>query len=189
MAMNKIEQDITFNSGQRLELVLGDITAEKTDAIVNAANRFLRHGGGVAGAISRAGGPVIQEESDKWVRSRGEVSHASPAVTAAGKLHARVIIHAVGPVWGEGDEEQKLADAVTASLRVAQELKLESIALPAISTGIFGFPRHQAARVILTTIRDYLQSHKGSLKLVRIVINDEGMVKTFSKAWHDHFDA
>ncbi len=187
--MNKIEQEITFKSGQTLQLVLGDITLEKTDAIVNAANRYLQHGAGVAGAIVRRGGPSIQKESDAWVEKRGEVMHDSPAVTSGGKLAARYVIHAVGPVWGEGDEEKKLSDAIAGSLRAAQGLKLESISIPAISTGIFGFPRHLAANIILTTIRDTLEANPGSLKLVKVVINDEGMIKTFAKAWHALLDA
>jgi len=183
--MNKIEQEITFNSGQILQLVLGDITLEKTDAIVNAANRYLQHGAGVAGAIVQRGGPAIQKESNAWVEAHGEVMAAFPAVTSGGKLPARYVIHAVGPVWGEGDEERKLAEAVAGSLRAAQDRKLESISIPAISTGIFGFPRRLAAQVILTSIRDYLEKNPGSPRLVKVVIFDEGMIKTFAKAWHD----
>ena len=186
--MNTIILETLFASGQALQLVQGDITLEKTDAIVNAANRYLRHGGGVAGAIVQKGGAVIQQESDEWVQSHGEVVPTSPAWTSGGKLAARYVIHAVGPVWGEGNEEKKLSQAVTGSLRTAEDLKLDSVALPAISTGIFGFPRKLAAEIILTSIRDYLVGHKGSLKQIRVVINDEGMVKTFAKAWHDHLD-
>ncbi len=187
--MNTLVQETVFESGRKLQLVLGDITAEKTDAIVNAANRYLQHGAGVAGAIVRKGGPAIQRESDAWVEAHGAVQSAEPAVTSAGKLPARYVVHAVGPVWGEGDEENKLSLAVAGSLRAAQARGLESIALPAISTGIFGFPRHLAAQIILTSIRDYLKRTPGSLKVVRVVINDEGMSKTFAKAWHDHLGA
>ena len=187
--MNKTILETKFASGQTLLLVLGDITLEKTDAIVNAANRYLQHGAGVAGAIVRRGGPSIQRESDAWVDTHGEVLPAEPAVTPGGKLAARYVIHAVGPVWGEGDEEQKLGDAVAGSLRKAQELKLKSVSLPAISTGIYGYPRHEAARVILTAIRDFLQQDPGTLQLVKVVINDEGMIRTFAKAWNDHLGA
>lgn len=124
-----------------LQLVEGDITTAKVDAIVNAANAHLQHGGGVAGIISRKGGPVIQRESDLWVREHGSVRHAEPAVTSGGSLPCRYVLHAVGPVWGEGDEDRKLAEAVTGSLRAADQLELTSIAFPAISTGIFGFPK------------------------------------------------
>jgi len=184
--VNTLAKEITFASGSTLQLVNGDVTSEKTDAIVNAANRYLQHGGGVAGVIVRRGGPVIQKESDAWVLAHGLVESAAPAWTSGGDLPVRYVIHAVGPVWGEGDEEAKLAAAVAGSLKVADDLKLESIALPAISTGIFGFPRHLAAKIILTTIRDYLDQPKGSLKLVKVVIYDGGMIKTFEKAWHDH---
>src|SRR5512146_1149315 len=98
--MNTIILETLFASGQALQLVQGDITLEKTDAIVNAANRYLRHGGGVAGAIVQKGGAVIQQESDEWVQSHGEVVSTSPAWTSGGKLAARYVIHAVGPVWG-----------------------------------------------------------------------------------------
>ncbi len=183
--MNTLAKEITYSSGQTVQLIQGDITAEKTDAIVNAANRYLQHGAGVAGAIVRRGGQVIQKESDDWVQRYGLVEAGAPAWTSGGKLPVRYVIHAVGPVWGEGDEEVKLRAAISGSLKVAEDLKLESIALPAISTGIFGFPRHLAAKVILSTIRDYFEEHTGSLKLVRVVIFDEGMTKTFEKAWHD----
>ncbi len=183
--MNTLAKEFTFASGQTIQLVQGDITSEKTDAIVNAANRYLQHGAGVAGAIVRKGGQAIQKESDAWVQRRGLVESGSPAWTTGGKLPVRYVIHAVGPVWGEGEEEAKLSAAIGGSMRVAEELKLQSIALPAISTGIFGFPRHLAAKVILTAIRGYFEQHTGSLKLVRVVIYDEGMIKTFEKAWHD----
>lgn len=139
----------------RLEICQGDITKENVDAIVNAANSHLSHGGGVAGAIVRAGGWSIQEESNEWVRQHGLVEGASPAYTGAGKLAARYIIHAVGPVWGSGDEEKKLADAILGSLRLAKRLGVHSIAFPAISTGIFGFPKRLATQVFLCTFQEY----------------------------------
>src|SRR5512146_11618 len=110
--MNTIIRTISYPSGQRLELVSGDLTEEQVDAIVNAANSHLAHGGGVAGAIVRRGGPSIQAESDAWVHKHGPVTHAEPAYTGAGRLPCRYVIHAVGPIWGAGDEDGKLADAV-----------------------------------------------------------------------------
>jgi O-acetyl-ADP-ribose deacetylase (regulator of RNase III) len=130
--MNTIQVEVTLPSGQTLQLVQGDITIEQVDAIVNAANEHLQHGGGVAWAILRRGGEVIQEESDAWVRAHGAVSHAAPAWTSGGRLPCRYVIHAVGPVWGDGDEDAKLAAAITGSLRVADELKCATIALPAL---------------------------------------------------------
>jgi O-acetyl-ADP-ribose deacetylase (regulator of RNase III) len=180
--------EIPLLSGVTLQLVQGDITAEKTDAIVNAANEYLQHGAGVAGAIVRRGGPAIETESEAWIKQHGLVSHESPAWTSGGRMPARYVIHAVGPVWGDGDEDAKLAAAVTGSLRVADELNLTSIALPAISTGIFGFPKERAADVILKSIEKYLHEKPGSgIKLVRLVLYDQATITSFSKAWDDHF--
>ena len=176
-------------SGQTLQLVQGDITSESIDAIVNAANTYLQHGAGVAGAILRQGGPAIQHESDAWVQTRGPVNHAEPAWTSGGNLPCRYVIHAVGPVWGDGEEDAKLTAAVAGSLKIADELKLESIAMPAISTGIFGFPKERAAKVIFTAIRNYFAYHLSSLKLVKLVLYDESTVNIFKKAWHDYFSA
>jgi O-acetyl-ADP-ribose deacetylase len=175
-------------SGATFQLVQGDITVEKMDAIVNAANEYLQHGAGVAGAIVRRGGPAIEQESNAWIKQHGLVSHESPAWTSGGRMPARYVIHAVGPVWGDGDEDAKLAAAVTGSLRVVDELKLTSIALPAISTGIFGFPKERAADVILKSIEKYFQEKPGSgIKLVRLVLYDQATIISFSKAWDDHF--
>ena len=121
--MNTILTERILSTGQSLQIVQGDITTEEVDAIVNAANEYLQHGGGVAWAIVKRGGDVIQEESDEWIKQHGPVSHAHPAWTSGGALPAKYVIHAVGPVWGDGDEDKKLADAVTGSLRVADELK------------------------------------------------------------------
>ena len=140
----------------------GDITTEEVDAIVNAANEHLQHGGGVAWAISKKGGPVIQKESSAWIQKHGPVSHAHPAWTSGGLLPSKYVIHAVGPVWGDGDEDKKLSDAVTGSLRVADELTCETIALPAISTGIFGFPKDRAAEIIFETIASCFDAHPES---------------------------
>src|SRR5512144_2508720 len=103
--MNQTIREHNFPSGIRLQIVQGDITDEHVDAIVNAANRHLAHGAGVAGAILRKGGRVVQDESDRWVSQHGTVTHAEPAYTRAGSLPCRYVIHAVGPVWGEGDED------------------------------------------------------------------------------------
>jgi O-acetyl-ADP-ribose deacetylase (regulator of RNase III) len=177
-------------SGLTLQLVQGDLTAEKTDAIVNAANEQLQHGGGVAWAIVRNGGEVIQQESDAWVKKHGPVSHAKPAWTSGGSLPCRYVIHAVGPVWGDGDEDAKLAAAVTGSLRAADGLGLASIALPAISTGIFGFPKERAADVMLKSIEAYFKKTPASgINFVRLVLYDQATITSFSKVWDDHFGA
>jgi O-acetyl-ADP-ribose deacetylase len=174
----------TFPGKQTLELAQGDITAEAVDAIVNAANSALRHGGGVAAAISRKGGPTIQAESDAWVRQHGYVSHGEPAYTSGGNMPCRYVIHAVGPMWGQGDEDNKLAAAVAGSLNCAYRLNLQSIAFPAISTGIFGFPKERAANIILRVIEGYFSENSTlSLQLVRIVLFDDPTIKAFKKAW------
>jgi O-acetyl-ADP-ribose deacetylase (regulator of RNase III) len=149
--------------GTQLELVEGDITELEVDAIVNAANAKLKLGGGVAGAIRQKGGPSIQEECNRI----GGAAVGSAVMTGAGHLKAKQVIHAVGPQMGEGDEDRKLASAVRSALALADRYGLRSIALPAISTGSFGFPVDRAARIILTEVHRYLQ---GGTKLERVVL-------------------
>lgn len=178
--MNTVLKERNLPTGQSLQIVQGDITTEEVDAIVNAANEHLQHGGGVAWAISRRGGPTIQQESDDWVRTKGPVSHTHPAWTSGGLLPAKTVIHAVGPVWGEGNEDFKLSAAVSGSLRVADELGLQSIAFPAISTGIFGFPKERAAKVILEAIETYFRENTSSgLKVIKLVLFDQPTVGAF----------
>jgi O-acetyl-ADP-ribose deacetylase (regulator of RNase III) len=191
--VNRLLIETILPSGQTVQLVQGDITAEETDAIVNAANKYLMHGAGVAGAIVRRGGPIIQQESDAWVQNHGPVSHAEPAWTSGGNLQCQTVIHAVGPVWSapqkagaEEDEDANLAAAVTGALRLADELGLASIAFPAISTGIYGFPKERAAGVMFKSIRDYLEKPSG-IKLIRLVLNDSLTITAFMAVWHDHF--
>lgn len=177
-----------FPSGQTLELVQGDITQEHVDAIVNAANEHLLHGGGVAAAIARKGGRVVDEESRTWVKRHGPVPHDRPAYTSGGNLPARYIIHAVGPVWGSGDEDRKLQAAVRGSLQRAEELGLTSIAFPAISTGIFGFPKDRAARLMYQTIEAYFaDTPQSSLNLVRLTLYDTPTLTTFTQVFHTVF--
>ncbi|KUK36658.1 MAG: O-acetyl-ADP-ribose deacetylase [Thermacetogenium sp.] len=145
-----------------LELIEGDITEMDTDAIVNAANSYLKHGGGVAGAIVRKGGQEIQRESDQI----GYCPVGGAVITGAGRLKAKKVIHAVGPRMGEGNEDEKLRNATLNSLRVAEQNHLESISFPAISTGIFGFPLDRCAKIMLETVITYLQ---GTTELKRIV--------------------
>ena len=186
MRMNELILSYPFVSGQVLEIAQGDITRENTDAIVNAANNRLQHGAGVAGAILQRGGYKIQEESDAWVRKYGPVSHDKPAYTSGGFLECRYVIHAVGPVWGEGDEDQKLTAAVRGCLQTAEELRLSSLALPAISTGIFGFPKDRAARIIFETMVAYFEDFpKSGLTRVRITLFDTDSVNLFMR----EFDA
>lgn len=184
--MNTILTEHVLPTGQSIQIVQGDITTEEVDAIVNAANEHLQHGGGVAWAISKKGGPTIQKESNDWIREHGRVAHLHPAWTSGGLLPARYVIHAVGPIWGDGDEDSKLEATVTGSLRVADELYLTSIAMPAISTGIFGFPKDRAAGIIFTAIEKYfIDNSTTALKTVKLVLFDQTTVDAFIKSWQD----
>lgn len=183
--MNTVLVEKKFPSEQIIQIVRGDITTEEVDAIVNAANEQLQHGGGVAWAISKKGGAAVQRESDLWIRQHGPVTHSQPAWTSGGLLPAKYIIHAVGPVWGDGDENRKLADAVTGSLRVADELKCSSVALPAISTGIFGFPKDRAAEIIFSAVQDYFENNHSDIKVIKLVLFDQPSVDIFLKSWRD----
>jgi len=161
-----------------IELVLGDITEQDTDAIVNAANVSLVMGGGVAGAIRRKGGPAIQEECNR-VAARGGTFVGGAVITTAGKLKARHVIHAVGPRQGEGDEDRKLRNATVNSLKLADEHKLRSICFPAISTGIFGYPLDKCAAVMLSTTTEYLKGKTG-LQKVGFCLYDSHAFETFA---------
>jgi len=148
-----------------IEIKKGDITEQDTDAIVNAANSSLVLGGGVAGAIRMKGGPAIQEECNRI----GGTYTGGAVITTGGKLKARHVIHAVGPMMGEGGEEEKLRNATLNSLKVADGAKLKSISFPAISTGIFGYPVQDCARIMLSTTAKYLQGETGIEKAVFVL--------------------
>ncbi|MEX2681026.1 MAG: macro domain-containing protein [Candidatus Sigynarchaeota archaeon] len=139
-------------NGKKITLVQGDITDVHADAIVNAANAQLVLGGGVAGAIRRKGGPAIQEECNKI----GGTRVGGAVITTGGHLPARFVIHAVGPMNGEGDEDHKLRSATIESLKLMDVHGLHTIAFPAISTGIFGFPVDRCAEIMLDAVRQYL---------------------------------
>jgi O-acetyl-ADP-ribose deacetylase (regulator of RNase III) len=178
--MNRIIVRHEFSSTQSCLLVQGDITEERVDAIVNAANGRLLHGGGVAGAIVRRGGAVIQEESDAWVREHGEAGHDRPAVTGAGRLPCKAVIHAVGPVWGAGGEDAKLRSAILGALAAAHNRGFVSISIPAVSTGIFGFPKGRGAQVIFQAVEDFMAALPDSpLREIRVTILDEPTLEAF----------
>jgi O-acetyl-ADP-ribose deacetylase (regulator of RNase III) len=160
--MKEVAMEWTIK-GKTIILLQGDITEMDTDAIVNAANKDLVLGAGVAGAIRTKGGPAIQEECNRI----GGAPVGGAAITTAGTLKARHVIHAVGPRMGEGDEDRKLADATRNSLVLANENGLASIAFPAISTGIFGFPKDRCAQIMLATVAETLG--KGDTSLVKVV--------------------
>ena len=163
-------------SGKWIKLIKGDITEEQVDAIVNAANSYLKHGGGVAGAIVRKGGFVIQEESDKI----DYVPVGQAVLTSAGNLSSHYIIHTVGPRWGEGDEPQKLENAILNTLKLANEKKFSSISLPAISSGIFGFPKDLCAEIIIKTSMEFLKANpECPLEEIRICLFDDTTINAF----------
>ena len=166
----------------RIRLVPGDITKQEVDAIVNAANSSLLGGGGVDGAIHRAGGPAILEEC----RTLGGCETGSAKATGAGLLPARYVIHTVGPVWngGESGEDDLLASCHRVSLRLASELACRTVAFPAISTGIYRFPLDRAARIALVTTAEQLE-RLPELDEVRFVLFDERALAAFEDARAD----
>ncbi len=165
-----------------VRLERGDITMSPADAIVNAANSELLPGGGVCGAIHAAGGPEIAEECHRIRSVRGSLPPGQAVATTAGRLQAKFVIHAVGPVWHGGNrgEAETLSGCYREAMRVGDELKMHSIAFPAISTGIFGYPIEQAAWVAIPTLIENLRSAK-HLVLVFLVLFDKQTLDTFAK--------
>lgn len=157
-----------------LSLIRGDITVQNTDALVNAANASLLGGGGVDGAIHRAGGPRILEECGAIRARQGDLPTGKAVITSGGNLKARHVIHTVGPVWrgGLNREDELLADAYRNSLQAALSQDCKTIAFPSISTGVYGFPIERAARIALNSVRDFVIAHPG-LKEVRFVVFSE----------------
>jgi len=172
-------------NGKQLVLVQGDITEMDTDAIVNAANKNLILGAGVAGAIRTKGGATIQEECNRI----GGAPVGGAAITTGGDLKARYVIHAVGPRMGEGDEDRKLADATRNSLKLANEKGLASIIFPAISTGIFGFPKDRCARIMLTTVAETLKKEDTSLEEVVFCLWGEETLEVFQNQAEEMFQS
>jgi O-acetyl-ADP-ribose deacetylase (regulator of RNase III) len=161
-----------------LRLVSADLTERDVDAIVNAANSGLQHGGGVAGAIVRKGGKVIQDESDEI----GFVPVGNSALTSGGRLKARFVIHTVGPRMGEGDEDRKLASAIKSVLVLADEKKFRSISVPAISAGIFGFPKDRCAAILVRETAAFAINHPDTpLELVEFCIFDNEAFAFFER--------
>ena len=178
--MNKILESFELPNAHKLVIVSGDITKENVEAVVNAANKNLMHGGGLAAVIVRNGGKIIQIESDAWIKEHGPITHHDPAYTSGGNLPCKYIIHAAGPIWGEGDEEQKLHDTLQGILKLADKLKLTSLAIPAISTGIFSFPKDKAAYIIYDSIYTYFVNQPdSSINIIRVTLFDQPTINTF----------
>ncbi len=170
----------------RVVLIQGDITRQDTEAIVNAANSSLLGGGGVDGAIHRAGGPQILEEC-KQIRARqGGCPTGEAVITTGGNLKARYVIHTVGPIWSGGGnrEDELLSCAYRNSLRLASEKGIRSLSFPSISTGAYGFPVHRAARVAAAAVKQFLEE-EGGLDEVRFVLFSERDLDVYREAWKD----
>ena len=154
--------EINLDNNKILRLVEGDITERNVDVIVNAANSYLKHGGGVAAAIARKGGAVIQDESDMIITAGGLVPVGSAVITTAGRLPCKAVIHTVGPRMGEGNEDYKLRKAVRSSLLLASEKGFTSISMPAVSSGIFGFPKDRCARILVEESKTFLEGNNNT---------------------------
>ena len=156
-------------------MVKANLLEEPVDAIVNAANGHLAHGGGVAGAISRAAGHALQAESERLVREHGPYAPGEAVVTTAGKLPFKGVIHAIGPRHGEGDEERKLISALSKTFRLAEERGWESVAFPAVSSGIFAVPPDVCARAYVAAAR------AAPLRKLRLCLRDEAVIDAVLK--------
>jgi O-acetyl-ADP-ribose deacetylase (regulator of RNase III) len=162
---------------------LGDLTTMQVDAIVNAANEQLAHGGGLAAAIVRVGGSIIQEESDRWVAQHGPLSPGTAAVTSGGALPARLVVHVAGPRHREGrDNERLLRLAVGAALTAATEHGCRTVALPAVSAGIFGYPLEEAVAVIASEAAAWARANPNALDEIRLVGYDGRVTSAFADA-------
>ena len=170
-------------------LTKGDITTVETDAVVNASNSLLVVGGGVCAAIHSAGGPSIAEQCDAWTDEHGPVPPGEAAITSAGDLPARYVIHVVGPMWHGGDvgEPEQLKSSYQAALRVADEKGLSSIAFPSVATGIFGYPADLAAPLALETVRDTLREMR-SVKNVTFVLFDDKTYTVYEDAFNTLYE-
>jgi len=163
------------NDLQRIEIIRGDITKQNVDAIVNAANSSLMGGGGVDGAIHRAGGPAILDGCKKIVARQGGCRTGEAVITTAGNLPAKFVIHTVGPVWNGGrkNEAEKLGNCYRNSLQLAIENNVRTIAFPNISTGVYGYPKKEAAEIALKTVTEFLQKTSSISKVYFVCFDEE----------------
>jgi O-acetyl-ADP-ribose deacetylase len=169
MITSQLIDEIRISKEKIIRLIKGDITEQNVDVVVNPANSYLKHGGGVAGAIVRKGGKIIQTESDKI----GFVPVGSSVITTSGELPCEVIIHTVGPKMGEGNEDFKLSKAIHSCLLLASDNSYKSISIPAISSGIFGFPKDRCANILLDESIKFLQNNNTSLQMIEFCIIDD----------------
>ncbi|AEM74859.1 macro domain-containing protein [Caldicellulosiruptor acetigenus] len=174
---------------QKITVKKGDITKEQVDAIVNAANSHLKHGGGVALAIVKAGGQEIQKESDEIIKKIGFLPTGNAVITNAYRLPCKFVIHTVGPIYGEGNEDEKLSRAIYNSLYLADLYNLKSIALPAVSSGIFGFPKDRCAKILIDTSIDFLSSINTSIEKVVFCLFDDETFNYFLSYYNSKFSS
>jgi O-acetyl-ADP-ribose deacetylase (regulator of RNase III) len=181
--MEKSTTKVVINQA-KLSIIQGDITKQATDAIVNAANSGLMGGGGVDGAIHRAGGPTILEECKQIVARQGRLPTGKAVITTGGNLKAKFVIHTVGPVWhgGSKGEPELLASAYQESLKVAVENNLSSIFFPSISTGAYGYPVAEAAEVATKAVKTFLKKRVTSIKEVVFVLFGLSTFETYLSA-------
>jgi len=181
--MEKRAREFVFNQ-TRLSIIQGDITKQATDAIVNAANPGLMGGGGVDGAIHRAGGPAILEECKQIVASQGRLPTGKAVITTGGNLVAKHVIHTVGPIWQGGNkgEASLLESAYRQSLKLAAAHNLTSVSFPSISTGAYGYPVAEAARVATAAVVSFLREQVTSVKEVVFVLFDSRTYDAYSSA-------
>jgi len=181
-----------LKEGIKIQVRHGDITEEVVGAIVNAANKYLDHASGVAGAISKKGGPIIQSESDMYIAKNGALEDGAVVSLSAGNLKCRYVIHAVGPIYHDGKQGEDifLTMAIRGCLDKANELKLESISIPAISTGIFKFPKPLCAEIMFNTTLNFISTVPNStLKEIRFTNFDEDTVNIFKNQFQKLFSS
>lgn len=168
----------------KVSIIQGDITKQDTDAIVNAANPSLMGGGGVDGAIHRAGGPAILEECKKIVAKQGKLPTGKAVITTGGNLKAKYVIHTVGPIWhgGNRNEPELLKSAYYECLKLATDCKLASISFPSISTGAYGYPVEEAARIAVNTVISFLREQTASLREMVFVLFDSRTYESYLSA-------
>jgi len=176
-------KEVTINQ-VKLRIIQGDITQQSTDAIVNAANSSLMGGGGVDGAIHRAGGPAILEECKQIVARQGRLPTGKAVITTGGNLKAKYVIHTVGPIWHGGNkgEPELLASAYKESLKLAAENNLNSIAFPSISTGAYGYPVSQASKIAINAVITLLSQSTTSLREAVFVLFDSQTFGAYASA-------
>ena len=179
---------IQLDSGRTFSVVIHDLLKEDADCIVNAANGMLAHGGGVAAAVSMAAGRELDREGRRIVQERGPIPTGEAVVTTAGKLKFKGVIHAVGPLQGEGNESGKLVKALKASFLRASELGWTSLSFPAVSSGIFAVPLPVCARAYIQSVKEFFVEHPdSSLKVIRLVLYEGPLVDEVLKALTEIF--